>query len=171
MRSAELGPLRPSHPVVGQVIRAQSNVQFGRLTNRFHNRERQSRHTLDRSLHFLGQSLERIDVVAVDLDRDLRIDAGHHVTDQMVQRLIGFDIHSGHLFPESADDLIESLGSRLMSVRVQAQDVFAGINGHRVFIHFSATSSSHEMEDQPVGLIDGFLHHEEFRVDRYCRLI
>ena len=49
------------------------------------------------ALHSFGELLQRVEVVAVNLDRDLSVNAGDHVADEVRQRLLDFDVHAGHL--------------------------------------------------------------------------
>ena len=48
----------------------------------------------------LGQLLQRVEVVAEDLDGDLGGDAGEHVADQVGQRLLDLDVDAGHFLLE-----------------------------------------------------------------------
>ena len=51
----------------------------------------------DRRLDLLGRAAEHGQIVAVELDADLGLDAREHVRNQMLQRLLGGDDDAGHL--------------------------------------------------------------------------
>jgi uncharacterized protein HemX len=63
--------------------------------NRLNNWWRDSRHVLNRRLHLRRRLLQRVQIVAVNLDRDLSVDARDHMTNQVGKRLFDLDVHSG----------------------------------------------------------------------------
>ena len=76
-------------------MRSQFDVQFFRLLDRFDHRRCDAVNVLHRRLHALGELAKRVEIVAMNLDGDLRVDTGHHVTDEVSQWLFDFHIDTG----------------------------------------------------------------------------
>ena len=93
-----------------EVVRAKPDVQFLRLLDRFDHRWRHARHALDGRLDAVGGLDQDIEVIAMHLNRDLGIDARHHVADEVGKRLLHFDRHTRHfaakLGKQIRDDLV-----------------------------------------------------------------
>ncbi len=70
-RLQNVGNVFAGQTVERQVIRSQLDVQLCRLANRFDDRRCDARHVLNRRFDLLGNSLQRVQIVAMNLDRDL----------------------------------------------------------------------------------------------------
>ncbi len=93
--------------------------------------------------HLFRLVAEHRQIVAVELDADLRLHAGEHVTDEMRERLLDGDHHAGHLRKFFAH-LFESRFTRLSRLRVEADDDFGNVDPFGVFVEFGAPRAAPE---------------------------
>ena len=107
----------------------------------------------------------------MNLDGNLSVNSRHHVTDQMRQRLLNFNIHTWSFLTKFGEKLFKNLFPVILNVRVHAENVFPRIDRRCVFVHFRSTRSSHEMQDCAVRVFVGLLHLLQFPVKNGRNLI
>ena len=165
-RLQHVGNILSRQSVQSQVVRTQFDMQLSRLANWFDDRRRDARNVLNGAFDLLGHSAQSIEVIAVDLDRDLSVDARNHVADQVGKRLFDFDVHARRFIAELLQQLGQDFLAIGLGIRVHAEDVFAEIHWRRMFVHLGPAGSTNERQNLSVGPFIGLLHRLKDRVDR-----
>ena len=107
----------------------------------------------------------------MNFDGDLSVDTGHHVTDQVRERLFDLDVNARNLVLDPLQQLRQHLLAILIHLGIHAQDVFAEVDRRRVLVHLRSTGAPDEVEDLAVGVGRATLHRQEHVVDVSGHLI
>ena len=120
---------------------------------RLDDRRRHAGHVLDGRLDLLGRLPQRVEVVAVDLDGDLGVDAGEHVADQVGQRLLDLDVDAGHFLAQLGRAAARGSrrGCRPLSGFMLRMYSLA-LTGVGVLVQLGAAGAADEVQDLAVGI-------------------
>ena len=149
----------------GEVFGPQSHLQFFGLLQRLDDRRREPGYRRDHPLDPLGRLHERVQIIAVHLDRDLGVDARHHVADEVGQRLLHLDRYAWDLTTELVEQLLDDLLAMPAGVGIDGEDVFARIHWRRMLVEFGPARPADKGEDLAAWPFIGLLQAPEFRVD------
>src|SRR5262245_8362611 len=117
-------------------------------------------------LDLLGDILQCVEIITIEFDGDLGGDARNHVTDQMGQRLLDFNVDTGNLVFQLTKQLRDDRFTRAAAIRIDGQNILTGVGRFRVFIEFRSSGAADELENLPARIRVGFHKPAKFVIDR-----
>ena len=98
------------------------------------------------ALHFLSLAPQNVEIIAVELDGHLRLDAGEHVRNQVRERLLDGGDDARNVGQRLAD-LLDDFFARAFGMRVDGGDDLRDVDALGMFVEFRATGLANEGGD------------------------
>ena len=134
-RLDELVDVVGSQPVLDKPLAEQPDLELGNLRLLLDHQILHAGHIGDRPLHPLRRAPQHAEVVAVDLDTHLRLDAREHMADEVGQRLLDRD-HDSRNLRQLLAKFLEHLLAVASGLRIEAHDDLRGIDAFGVLVEF-----------------------------------
>ena len=149
-----------------QVVRAKCDVQLRRFLDRLDHWRSDSGHVLNCCLHLIRHALQRAQIVAVDLDCNLSVDARYHVTNQVSQWLLDLDINTRSFVANFLTKAGEDFIALCRRFGVHAQNVFTEVDGRCMLVHLGSAGSTNEVQNFAIRIVVSLLHRLKDGINR-----
>ena len=154
-------------PVLHELVASEANLKLGDLGLLFDHEILHARHVGDRRLHALGRATQLAEVITIELDAHLGLDARQHVADEMGERLFDGDDNPGNL-RELLAELLEHPLATATRLRIEAHDDLRDVDAFGMLVEFGASRPSAEV-GHAAHPTDSLVHHADNPVRRIER--